>query len=242
MRHEVRRREAGNGSRCASRPTTARLPAQSTGSLLAVVALTAVATTGVAADVVGAQSPGPSVGAWPWIGSVAEDRLRDAQLVDTVGTAGFLLRSAGADFARRTPGVAGASVTLIAPSVRVTTNSALPFTLNDGAQWAGRGTSALVRAGVAARVGRLRVVLAPEAVYAGNAAFDFRPSGRAARSPFALAVVLGSCDARPAVALRRSRAAARPARTVERLAPRSGRSPSAPRPRTPSGGPADGAR
>ena len=69
--------------------------------------------------------------------------------------------------------------------MRVTTNSALPFTLNDGAQWAGRGTSALVRAGVAARVGRLRVVLAPEAVYAGNAAFDFRPSGRAARSPFA---------------------------------------------------------
>ncbi|HYR08219.1 MAG TPA: capsule assembly Wzi family protein, partial [Longimicrobium sp.] len=50
--------------------------------------------------------------------------------------------------------------------------SALPFSLNDGALWAGRGAGALVSAGVALEAGPLRLIVAPELAYAANAAFD----------------------------------------------------------------------
>jgi hypothetical protein len=104
----------------------------------------------------------------PSIGSATEERLRDAQLRGGEPVEGFLLRSPSAALARRpAPGVR-----LLAPEVHAAWNSAIPFSLNDGALWAGRGASALVTAGVVAEAGPLRLVVAPEVVYAENQRFD----------------------------------------------------------------------
>ncbi|MDF1505969.1 capsule assembly Wzi family protein, partial [Roseisolibacter sp. H3M3-2] len=119
-----------------------------------------------------------------WIGSPAELRARDAQLLEGRSTAGFLLRSSST--ALRPPSASGRlAVRVLAPSVRVAQNSDIPLSLNDGAMWAGRGTSLLARAGVEARLGPLRAVFAPEVAYAANRPFDFIPVRRPDRSPFA---------------------------------------------------------
>ena len=65
-------------------------------------------------------------------------------------------------------------------------NSALPFSFNDGALWAGRGWSERVRAGVRASRGRFTLVLAPELVSTENRGYAMpspdvelaRPAGR----------------------------------------------------------------
>lgn len=65
-------------------------------------------------------------------------------------------------------------------------NSGFPFSLNDGALWAGRGWNQLVRAGVRARWGRVTLTLAPELVSSENQAYPLpspevqlpRPAGR----------------------------------------------------------------
>jgi hypothetical protein len=76
-------------------------------------------------------------------------------------------------------------VRAVAPDVAIVWNSDLPYGPNAGALWAGRGTSALVRAGVDARLGRVRLVLLPEATASQNAAFAFRRSFANGRSPYA---------------------------------------------------------
>ena len=76
--------------------------------------------------------------------------------------------------------------TTLDPEVLIVHNSTLPFSLNDGALWAGRGWSTRLRAGVRARWGRFTLVLAPELVSAENRAFTMpdsavqlaRPAGR----------------------------------------------------------------
>jgi hypothetical protein len=57
--------------------------------------------------------------------------------------------------------------------------------MNDGALWAGRGWSALVRAGLDARRGRVRVLLMAELAVAENRAFDIVADRRPGRSAFA---------------------------------------------------------
>ena len=81
-------------------------------------------------------------------------------------TAGFVVRSLSSRFALRRDGV-----WLIAPTIHAINNSVYPVTLNDGALWAGRGLNLSLRFGAAARVGRLRVVVAPEFARAENSDF-----------------------------------------------------------------------
>jgi hypothetical protein len=72
----------------------------------------------------------------------------------------------------------------------VIANSGLPFSLNDGALWAGRGLNVRLLAGVRAEWGRVRLIVAPELVHAGNDTIPELLSARLpqmppARSPFA---------------------------------------------------------
>ena len=73
----------------------------------------------------------------------------------------------------------------LAPRVEMTWNSGLPFSLNDGAQWAGRGLTLLVGGGVAGSAGPVNFILAPELWRAENEAFPVLPGGDSLRSAFA---------------------------------------------------------
>jgi Capsule assembly protein Wzi len=117
------------------------------------------------------------------LGTPAEQRDRDRQLLGVASPAGFLLRSASQR--GEAPPRAGLRTTPITPDVRAVWNSALPYSLNDGALWAGRGLSAIVRGGVDMRYGRVRVLLLPEATFSQNRPFEFRADTGTGRSAFA---------------------------------------------------------
>jgi hypothetical protein len=78
-----------------------------------------------------------------------------------------------------------AAVRLLAPEARTIYNSAFPYGMNDGAIWAGRGLTGAMQVGVAARVGPLSAVLAPQLFAAGNAEFPLMANGRTGRHVFA---------------------------------------------------------
>ena len=109
------------------------------------------------------------------IGSPAEDRLRLAQLWGADSTGGFLLRTASTMTAPGCVARCGLSVQWLRPELRSVWNSALPFSLNDGAMWAGRGASFVVAAGLRAAYGPVNVVLAPEFTYSENLPFQIFP-------------------------------------------------------------------
>lgn len=116
----------------------------------------------------------------PAIGSDAEDRARLAQLVGASGSENFLVRVDGVSTVGRPHGrTVGFQLTTVY-------NSTLPFSLNDGPLWAGRGWSQILQAGFGARWGRVRLVLAPALVSTQNRAYAMpadsvqlpRPPGR----------------------------------------------------------------
>jgi hypothetical protein len=73
--------------------------------------------------------------------------------------------------------------TLNPPHLELTWNSTLPFSLNDGAQWAGRGITVQTSGGILASYRSLRIVLSPELWWAQNKAFPILP-GPSSRSAF----------------------------------------------------------
>jgi hypothetical protein len=118
------------------------------------------------------------------IGSPAEDRRRIGQLFGRASTASSLLRtsSALADTAPL-PG-RELRIRLVAPSMDLTWNSQIPFSMNDGAQWAGRGWTTAVQAGVVARMGRVSVHFVPQIWRASNTSTPVLPPGDASRKGF----------------------------------------------------------
>lgn len=118
------------------------------------------------------------------LGSDQEDRLRIAQLRGDTTAAGFLLRSTSSMSPRLAD--SGLSWGVLAPELYLINNSRLPFSLNDGAVWAGRGLSGLGRAGARFDWGRLSVIAAPELLFSNNDPFEMpnprvvmpRPAGR----------------------------------------------------------------
>ncbi len=102
------------------------------------------------------------------VGSPLEEQLRDAQLRGDASPAGFLVRSPSS----LTPRLGGTGFALILPQADFAWNSRIPSSVNDGAMWAGRGGSAVVMTGVELRAGAVRLVAAPELVWAQNRAFD----------------------------------------------------------------------
>jgi hypothetical protein len=60
------------------------------------------------------------------------------------------------------------------PQLQFTRNSAMPYSRNDGGLWAGRGWSSRISGGVAAKLGILRVIIAPEIITTQNDSFPPR--------------------------------------------------------------------
>jgi hypothetical protein len=77
----------------------------------------------------------------------------------------------------------------VPPEARITWNSSIPFSLNDGPMWAGRGKSLSFSAGIGIQDDelrpRFRLVVAPTLVYSENLPFQVIPSGISGRSSYA---------------------------------------------------------
>lgn len=109
-----------------------------------------------------------AAGAVPWsIRAFGPDQVTLLQPTDTTHPWQGRYRPWAAD-GRRSLGV-------VAPEARLGYNSAFPFGLNDGAVWAGRGVTAVVAGGVAARLGPLSIVAAPTFFAAQNQSFELIP-------------------------------------------------------------------
>lgn len=137
-----------------------------------------------AADTAGVQRPA----VLSTIGSVADERGRTRQLRDAQ-LDGFAFRSASS----MTAALAGApdrvQVGVILPHIRTTYNSELPYSLNDGALWAGRGMNVSVVAGIIVEYGRFRLIAAPELSASQNRPYELAdpaisPSVPPSRNPF----------------------------------------------------------
>ena len=124
-------------------------------------------------------------------GSVALDRARLREITgnDTAATDDDPLLIDWVRPLRRIPRVAELRLHLVRPETRVSYNSDIPLSLNDGPLWAGRGWSVSVSGGVRGerdiRNARVRLTVAPTLVYAQNLPFQFHPDSTPGRSPFA---------------------------------------------------------
>lgn len=131
------------------------------------------------------------------LGSPAEDRLRLRQIVGEDSAAGYLLRSTHT-LAPPLPAAEGEfRWAPVLPLLRLVRNSRLPFSINDGALWAGRGWNAALTGGVRAVYGPVSLIAAPELLYQQNSAFqtiDF-PTGERSRFASPFHPVPGSLDA-----------------------------------------------
>lgn len=119
------------------------------------------------------------------IGSVAEDRLRLQQILGDTSTAGFLLRSASSQTPDLDVDSGEVRWSLIPPHVSMVWNSDIPFSLNDGALWAGRGLNTRIAGGMRMTRGRLSLILTPQLTYSANADFQTFPYPSPERSRFA---------------------------------------------------------
>ena len=127
-----------------------------------------------------------------WIppGSPAEDRLRIRQVMGQESTAGYLLRTASVLSVPPDPmeepsgrGV-GWRFELLPQEMHAVWNSDLPFSMNDGALWAGRGVNTLLRAGFRTTYRALHAVFAPEVTHSQNRAFPIFEGADPERSRF----------------------------------------------------------
>lgn len=116
------------------------------------------------------------------LSGVDAERARVSQLVGEAPTSGYLLRSPSSLAAPLDPG-RGVRWQLIAPELRVAHNSRIPLSMNDGAMWAGRGSTIGVAAGVRVAGGPFLLVLDPQWTRTSNRPFEFPPIERADRSP-----------------------------------------------------------
>ena len=119
------------------------------------------------------------------LGSEADERVRLDHLIAGRHTGGYLLRTPthAGEPAAECPRLGAISRPRV--SLETSYNGGLPFSMNDGALWAGRGNNGRVRLGTSACQGRVTFHLAPEIVYSENREFDFIPSPRVDRSRYA---------------------------------------------------------
>jgi hypothetical protein len=118
------------------------------------------------------------------VGSAAEDRLRVDQIFGYATTAGWLIRSTST-LTLPLAGDSGLSWAIAPPLVDAVWNSELPFSLNDGALWAGRGLSTRITAGARAQFRNVSLTIAPEIVTVQNGDFWVLPGAEPSRSPYA---------------------------------------------------------
>lgn len=114
--------------------------------------------------------------------SEAEERIRLGQLTGRICSDAFLIRSVSRLITAcdTTPSW---QYGIVAPEARVIRNSGLPFSINDGSLWAGRGWNGELTAGAFAFAGPLRVIFAPTVVSEQNTAFQVIPYSQIASPP-----------------------------------------------------------
>jgi len=108
-------------------------------------------------------------------GSFADDSVRLASITSPAPPTYSLLRSASTLAPRLAGGPGGVRMALIRPDLYSISNSTLPYSLNDGWLWAGRGWSSRLRAGLRVQADRVRLVLAPELLRTDNLGFRMPP-------------------------------------------------------------------
>ncbi len=121
------------------------------------------------------------------------DNLRTDQLRAGVAPGqSLLLRSASSLTPSRAAPEGGWRVSGVTPQILITLNSALPFSQNDGALWAGKGLSTRTLLGFKLETARARIIFAPEIILSANADWPLKqdfyvpdvpqvPSGRGSR-------------------------------------------------------------
>lgn len=121
------------------------------------------------------------------IGSQREDQMRVDQLLGRQSTAGFLMRTTSSLSLTGTPALPKGQwrVTLLAPELTSVWNSTLPFSMNDGSLWAGRGWNLAARLGAMVQFGRVTLIVAPEFNHEQNLPFQVIPYGGPSRSAWA---------------------------------------------------------
>ncbi len=123
--------------------------------------------------------------------SLVSDRARLAEIVGDTSSQVRRTRMHIADVLPilDRPGVRQAGLFVELPEVRVTRNSALPYSLNDGPLWAGRGWNFSLGAGVALEQQfhgtTVHIRVAPTMYYSQNRPFQIFPGTTPGRSAFA---------------------------------------------------------
>lgn len=138
-----------------------------------------------------ALSAGPRVAWAQTIGSLASERARLAEI--TGDTSRPIARdSLLASLVSKLPRVSWLDripLTVVGPDIRVAWNSEMPYSLNDGPLWAGRGSNFSITGGLSlhrpTRGARLHIVLAPTLAYSENRPFQIFPYTAADRSAYA---------------------------------------------------------
>jgi hypothetical protein len=119
----------------------------------------------------------------PRIGSEQDLRTRRAALHgDSASAHGFLLRSATSMLRLPKVPINHFVVTALGLDAQITVNDRIPFSLNDGAMWAGRGATVQLTGGVALQWAHFGAVVAPTVWRAANQDVDF-PSDPSVVSP-----------------------------------------------------------
>jgi hypothetical protein len=85
------------------------------------------------------------------------------------------LRSVSAMISRLEPSTRTFGV--FRPELQLTNNSALPYSINDGDMWAGRGMNIMLAGGFFARYGRVQIVFAPQLISEANKYFQLHVPG-----------------------------------------------------------------
>ena len=123
----------------------------------------------------------------PWsrlvtIGGEADDRARAAQLLGDT-TPGYLLRSASTLTTALPGDTTRPRWALLLPEVTTIANSTIPFSLNDGSLWAGRGWNERVRFGFRLESGNFFLIVAPEVVASQNLPYPMPDPATIPRQP-----------------------------------------------------------
>jgi hypothetical protein len=125
------------------------------------------------------------------------DRLRTDQLLTGVAKGQSLLLRSASSLTPSNAGPDGAwRATRISPQFLAVINSAIPFSQNYGALWAGKGLSTRTLIGFKLESARVRMILAPEIILSSNSDWVLRhdfyvPELPADRSPYDLPFYVG---------------------------------------------------
>lgn len=147
-------------------------------ALVALLSSTAGPVTALAQDI----TLRPLAG----IGTEAEERARLNQITTRSSVGGFFIRSLSrSDTAKGVDTTHETRIAFAPYEYRVVYNSGLPYSLNDGPMWAGRGWNQALSGGIEVTSERYRVIFAPTFLNEQNVDFQVIPFFDGSRSVWA---------------------------------------------------------